>query len=326
VSVVIPAYNAVDTIGRALRSVYAQTYPQVLEVIVVDDGSTDGTGGLVKEAFPQVRYYYQENAGDAAAADRGARLAQGEYLAFLDADDEWLPHKLQRQIGLLQRHPGIGVLTCTHMRVVAGQRGPRFLPPVPPGADGGLRAVTFREWFFHTAFRWLHPCRSGWVMRRETYLAIGGFDPALRIVTSGEFLRRATGLGFSVVALCEPLYFYHVLPSSLSHSWAGKVRMLASAPATLARYDPRGQGWEADLLTEAEYVGKMQKVYLGNARRLARRGEREQAEDFLRRAAELARRGKGWLRLQHAILAAYTRLYLYLVAPVGTTYRQRSPG
>lgn len=100
VSVIIPAYNAAAFIGDALNSARAQTYDN-LEIIVVDDGSTDGTADVVS-SFHGVRMIRQPNRGAAAARNRGIREASGRYLAFLDADDIWLPDKTRMQVEFLR--------------------------------------------------------------------------------------------------------------------------------------------------------------------------------------------------------------------------------
>jgi len=115
ISVVIPAYNAAGTIGRALDSVIAQTHP-AREILVVDDGSTDRTAQVVSEYGGRVEYLYQDNAGPGAARNAGIRAAHGEWIAFLDADDEWLPHRLALQAELLQRHPDLAWVTGRHER------------------------------------------------------------------------------------------------------------------------------------------------------------------------------------------------------------------
>ena len=125
VSVIVPAYQAASTLGRALDSALAQDYP-ALEVIVVDDGSTDATRPLV-EAYvardPRVRYYWQANLGVGAARNTAVAHAQGEYLALLDADDAWLPGKLRLQAEVLRRHPAIGLVfsDSRHVDVVTGR-------------------------------------------------------------------------------------------------------------------------------------------------------------------------------------------------------------
>lgn len=108
VSVLIPTYNYGAFLPAAIESVLAQTYTDY-EVIVLDDGSTDHTAQIVA-AYPQVRYLYQENAGIAAARNRLLDEARGEFAAFLDADDLWMPEKLERQVSYLDRHPECSIL------------------------------------------------------------------------------------------------------------------------------------------------------------------------------------------------------------------------
>ena len=112
VSVIVPAYKAQETIGAALRSALSQELAP-REVICVDDGSPDATADLVAREFPGVRLVRQENAGPSAARNRAAALAQGEWLAFLDADDVWLPQKLRLQAAALAAEPGIGMCSTS---------------------------------------------------------------------------------------------------------------------------------------------------------------------------------------------------------------------
>jgi glycosyltransferase involved in cell wall biosynthesis len=112
VSVVIPAYNAERFIAEAVGSALAQTWPNV-EAVVVDDGSSDGTLDAL-EAYgtdERVRVISQDNAGPSAARNRGIEAARGEFIAFLDADDLWLPEKLERQMPLFENEK-VGVVYC----------------------------------------------------------------------------------------------------------------------------------------------------------------------------------------------------------------------
>src|SRR6266566_518104 len=109
VSVVIPAFNAGRTITAALQSVFAQTYRRY-EVIVVDDGSADDTALRVAEWGSRIQYVRQANGGPGAARNEGIRRARGRLIAFLDADDVWLPRKLQRQMAYFDRFPETGLL------------------------------------------------------------------------------------------------------------------------------------------------------------------------------------------------------------------------
>jgi len=109
ISVIIPAYNSADYIGEAIRSALAQTYTN-FEIIVVDDGSTDATPEIVREFGHEVTYIRQENGGAASARNHGIRVAKGEFIAFLDADDTWLPDKLEKQITLFKNDPELGMV------------------------------------------------------------------------------------------------------------------------------------------------------------------------------------------------------------------------
>ena len=111
VSVVIPTYNAGPYIAETLESALAQTYAH-REIIVVDDGSTDDTPRRVAPYLEQIRYIRQENAGEGGARNAGLRVATGDYIAFLDADDLWLPETLEVQLQVAARHPESRMIVC----------------------------------------------------------------------------------------------------------------------------------------------------------------------------------------------------------------------
>jgi glycosyltransferase involved in cell wall biosynthesis len=104
ISAIIPAYNSAAFIGDAIASIRCQTFP-VSEIIVVDDGSTDDTGAAVKNADPTALYLRQENQGPSSARNRGVENAGGDWIAFLDADDQWTPGKTEEQIKALKNSP-----------------------------------------------------------------------------------------------------------------------------------------------------------------------------------------------------------------------------
>ncbi|QQS47673.1 MAG: glycosyltransferase family 2 protein [Acidobacteriota bacterium] len=133
ISVILPAYNAEKYISEAIESVLNQTWPN-LELIVVDDGSTDGTAGIVRSFGDQVRYLYQSNARQAAARNNGIKHSAGEYLAFIDADDTWMPEKLERQMGLHQSMPGLGMIYCSINEIDRQGRHMRTVPALLRGS------------------------------------------------------------------------------------------------------------------------------------------------------------------------------------------------
>ncbi len=110
VSVIIPVYNGELYIAEAIKNVLAQTY-QPIEIIVVDDGSEDGTEEIVR-SFKEVEYIYQVNLGHGQAKNTGIEAANGFYIAFLDADDVWEANKLSLQINAFQSDPQVGFVIC----------------------------------------------------------------------------------------------------------------------------------------------------------------------------------------------------------------------
>ena len=111
ISVVIPTYNCGALIPEALDSIFAQTFTD-FEVIVVDDGSTDNTRDVVSRYREDIRYIYQNNKGVSAARNAGIKEARGQYIAFLDADDLWLPEKLASQMRVMTQSDAIGIVAC----------------------------------------------------------------------------------------------------------------------------------------------------------------------------------------------------------------------
>lgn len=112
VSVIIPTFNRVNYIGRAIESVIGQTFPN-FEIIIIDDGSTDDTCKYINSLNNnKIKYYYQSNKGVAAARNKGLEVANGDFIAFLDSDDEWLPQKIEKQLNLFKSNPLLGMAYC----------------------------------------------------------------------------------------------------------------------------------------------------------------------------------------------------------------------
>jgi len=176
VSVIVPVFNMERFLCQALDSILAQDYDS-MELIVVDDGSTDDSGRIARH-YPQARVIYQANQGCGAAKNTGLAAAQGEFLAFLDADDIWLPGKLRLQVATLRHHLGAG-FTAGHMTF--------FLEP---GVD---RPAWVRAEFLSEPQPAYLP--SGLMIRRKVLDQIGVFEPAIPLCNDLEWLVRARDAG-----------------------------------------------------------------------------------------------------------------------------------
>jgi len=173
ISVVIPSYNAAPVICRAVDSVLAQTYSDY-EIIVVDDGSTDDTAEVVKEYGDRVRYIYQDNAGSSVARNTGIAAARGQWIAFLDADDEWLPDKLRLQAELLARNPDLRWCATNYIKTDGMRSAPSISPSIIKNALAGREYV--ESYFLEAAKDRCHASTTTVVVRRDVFAKIGGFD------------------------------------------------------------------------------------------------------------------------------------------------------
>lgn len=176
ISVIIPLYNKERQVEATLRSVLAQTYPH-FEVVVVDDGSTDGSVARVEAVHDsRIRLVRQANAGVSAARNRGIAEARYDLLAFLDADDVWLPDYLATQLALVQRYPACSVFACNYaFRDATGRESPTVIRRLPfTGTDGLLTN------YFEVA-ACSHPpiCSISIVVRKTAIRAVGGFPAGI---------------------------------------------------------------------------------------------------------------------------------------------------
>ena len=123
INVIIPTFNRSEELKRALRSVFAQDYPH-FDVWVIDDGSTDNTPQVIEEFSTQknLNYIKTENRGVSAARNTGILKSKGEWCAFLDSDDEWLPHKLSRQVEFIRKNPTIPLVHGEEIWIRNGKR------------------------------------------------------------------------------------------------------------------------------------------------------------------------------------------------------------
>lgn len=196
VSVIVPVYNRAHCVLRALESVRAQGVGE-WELVIGDDASTDGTWDVVRAEFPEARCARLEaNSGAAAARNAALRVARGEFLAFLDSDDEWLPGKLKAQLAFLEKHAEVAVCATSH--VFCRRDGVRRDVRVGNPADWRV-ALHAGQWF-HGA--------STPVVRREVLDSVGVQDESLRVLEDWDWmLRIAQRRGIHV--LPEPLAVIH---------------------------------------------------------------------------------------------------------------------
>ena len=167
VSVVIPTYNSAEFLIQALESVFNQTYTNY-EVIVVDDGSTDNTRQVIEPYRSRLNYIYQANQGVAVARNKGIEVARGEWIAFLDADDLFLPQKLQQQVAVFAAQPEIGM-------VVSGWQIANELGEITTDVKlwHNLPQLDLNTWLY-----WKPVLPSATMIRRQWLRLVGGFPSA----------------------------------------------------------------------------------------------------------------------------------------------------
>jgi len=233
VTVIVPAYNAATTIARALASVAAQGRGD-MEVIVVDDSSVDGTADIVR-AFSDLKVRLlrtEARSGAAAARNLGIRHARGRYVAFLDADDAWLPGKLDRQLATFESDPDLVFVSCDSELV--DETG-RMCGKVDPNRR---RAVGHEGW--KTLLK--HSCVAtpSVVVRRQALLDVGGFDPDLPVGEDQDLWIRLAGRG-PIGHLDETLVRVHDQPDGLTGlaRGGGAVPILSVVHRNLRRYADR---------------------------------------------------------------------------------------
>jgi glycosyltransferase involved in cell wall biosynthesis len=210
---VIPAYNSERFIADTLRSVLAQTYPPH-EIIVVDDGSTDGTRAIVTGTGGDVRYIFQPNQGVSAARNTGIAAATGELICFLDADDTWEPEKLQAQIAFMREHGDVGLVfsdevefDSTGVQCISLLSTSRFASEL--GA-GGRITDTYRKLLTENFIP-----TSTVMARRECFAVVGGFDHRLKAAEDRDMWCRIAA-HFPIACAPTVLGRKRVVPSSLS--------------------------------------------------------------------------------------------------------------
>ncbi len=270
-SVVIPAYNAAETVAEAVESALAQTLPPN-EVIVCDDGSTDELDAALAPYLDRITLVRKENGGEGSAKDAASRAASSEFVVVLDADDAFLPERLEALAELAQARPSLDILTTDAFLESGGEVVRRaYGDDWRFEVDDQRRGILERNFVFGAA-----------AIRRERLLAVGGFDTQLRYAADWDLWIRLILSGSAAGLVAEPLYRYRIGPGALSARRAPLVRGFVTVLERAAERPDLGVG-------ERRAVGRA----LGERRREAalleldealdsRRGIRPRAADVLR--------------------------------------------
>jgi glycosyltransferase involved in cell wall biosynthesis len=224
VSVIIPTYNSGRLVVEAVQSVLAQTKPPA-EIIVVDDGSSDDTRQRLQSYHRQVRYIYQENGGVSTARNRGIQEACGEVIAFLDADDVWLPRKLEIQLDVLMRESHVGLLGTRKFDWPTAN-----LPVMDGVARPALVAIPWSDLVVKNLL-----VTSTVMVWRRVLDRVGSFDTTLRGPEDYDLWLRVAEVA-EVANLELPLTGYRMVPGSLSKQ---AVSMASGMRRILQKLDER---------------------------------------------------------------------------------------
>ncbi|GJQ50989.1 MAG: glycosyl transferase [Candidatus Kuenenia stuttgartiensis] len=208
VSVIIPTYNGSRFIKETIQSALDQTYRN-LEIIVIDDGSTDNTPEIVKSTNNQkVTYIRQENAGAAMARNLGINISKGEYIAFLDHDDLWLPHKLERQLLLFGKNPMVAMVYSDTFIIDENN----FVTGKFSQKTKFFRGMIFKELFLSCFITILTV-----IIKRSVFIEIGPFLPFKISEEYDLYLKCAAK--YSIDYINEPLAKYRIHESNTSKNY-----------------------------------------------------------------------------------------------------------
>lgn len=242
ISVIIPVYNAETLVERCLNSVYAQEGEYTVEVICVDDGSTDNSARIIQQRKENsITLMHQSNAGPAAARNRGIKAAKGRYIAFLDADDYWQPTFVQKTIDFLDLHKDCIAVSVAqrHITMSGDSLSPKYL------FEKGRNTHPFvLEDFFEFWAKYNHVCTGSIVIRTAIAKETGGQREDLRICEDLEFWAMLATYG-RIGFIPEVLFVSDGLKVTNEIGWVEKnKKRWASAPTI--------ENWERRLITRKQ--------------------------------------------------------------------------
>ena len=274
ISTVIPTYNRREFLPRAIDSILGQTVAPD-EIIVVDDGSTDGTSRMLAQCYPTVIVVEQANGGVSAARNAGVKRARFEWLAFLDSDDAWLPRKLERQSAGLSENEGI--LVC-HTDDIWMRKGIRV--------NQGKRYQKAGGRIFQKCLPVCIISPSSALIHRCIFQRVGLFDPSLPAAEDYDLWLRICAR-YEVLYIDEPLIVkYDGHPGQLSHQWGiDRYRI-----AALCKILESGGLNAPDYTRALETLRKKCAIYANGAAKRGKLREAELYENVPGRYSELPER------------------------------------
>ena len=194
ISVIIPTYNRKKTLARAIQSVMNQSLSP-FEILIIDDGSNDGTEEWVKENFQNIKYIYQNNRGVSSARNIGVENANGDWVAFLDSDDEWLSNKLHEQVIAIESNPKIKFFHTNEIWIRNGVR-----------VNQMKKHKKYGGYIFEKCLDICRVSPSSVLIQKEVFDNIGVFDESLRVCEDYDLWLRITSK-YPVVFLDVPLIY-----------------------------------------------------------------------------------------------------------------------
>lgn len=235
----MPAYNARPFIEDAIRSVLNQDYPN-LELVVVDDGSKDGTPDAAEQFGSRVKVLRQDNSGPAAARNSGIAAARGDFITFLDADDVWLPGKVSMQVQYLQHHPDVGVVFGGFLHWCPQPDGSYLAAPAPVNLGSPLKLVPEHSgWIYKDILLDSVICIITAMVRRSVIETVGVFDESLRTGEDYDFWLRVSRQ-FRAAGFDRTLAYYRMHAASTTQVPRTESNEYKVLLKTLTRHGPAG--------------------------------------------------------------------------------------
>jgi len=258
VTVIIPVRDCINFIQEALYSVLQQGYRD-LELLLVDDGSTDADYRQFERLDPRLRVICLEGKGVSRARNTGMAQARGRLIAFLDADDVWFPGKLEAQVRYFELHPEVGVVFGAFTRWSPDSSG-RFESASSLMSDCSAVSECDAErsgWLYSRLLGGLLVGMNTAVIRREVYEALGGFNEAMRRGEDYDFWLKASRL-FEMHALDAKVALYRIHDASAMHRLSDENHLALLLHAASMRWGLSGPGGVA--LSEAEFNQRLSQV------------------------------------------------------------------